>query len=207
MKEASIGAIILAAGMSKRMGKAKLLLSLNGKSVIHHTIANITKHSFSSIILITGQSATDIHKLMYRFPEIETIFNPDYAHGMSTSLKCGIGHMDGEVDAVIIFLADQPLVSTIVVQTMIDTYLSENKNGIFIVRPKYQGVLGHPILIDKSIFHEFYTITGDIGGKHILKKYQDQVKTVHFENRYWGKDIDTPEDFAEIKRYLKDEKI
>src|SRR5690625_5104369 len=190
-ERALIGAIVLAAGMSKRMGKPKLLLPLSGKAVICHTLENVTKCSFSSIQLITGQYDVEIREKLNKFPSIEINYNPDFSQGMSTSLKHGIRQMDGEVDAVVIFLADQPLVSNNVVQSLIEAYLSKNRNEILIIRPSYQGDLGHPVLIDKSVFHEFYTITGDIGGKHILKKFKSQTKIVHFRNRYWGKDIDT----------------
>ena len=198
-----IGAVILAAGMSRRMGKPKLLLPLNGKTVICHTLENVTKTHFSTIRLITGQYDAEIREQLNKYPSIEVIYNPDFAKGMSTSLKCGIRQMDGTVDAAIIFLADQPFVSNIVVQSLIKAYLSGNRNEALIVRPNYQGDVGHPVLIDKSVFQEFYTITGDIGGKHILKKFKNQTKIVYFKHRYWGKDIDTPEDLIEIRKYLK----
>jgi len=163
----------------------------------------VTKTHFSTIRLITGQYNAEIREQLNKYPSIEVIYNPDFAKGMSTSLKCGIRQMDGVVDAAIIFLADQPFVSNIVVQSLIEAYLSGNRNETLIVRPNYQGDVGHPILIDKSVFQEFYTITGDVGGKHILKKFKDQTKIVHFNQRYWGKDIDTPEDLIEIRKYLK----
>ena len=198
-----IGAIILAAGMSKRMGKPKLLLLLNSKTVICHTLEAVTRTHFSTIQVITGQYDTEIQEQLNKYPSIEAIYNSDFSKGMATSLKHGIRQVEGKVDAAVIFLADQPFVSHIVVQSLIQTYFSGNRNETLIVRPCYQGELGHPVLIDKSIFHEFNTITGDIGGKHILKKFKNQTKIVHFKNRYWGKDIDTPEDLIEMKKYLK----
>ena len=111
--------------------------------------------------------------------------------------------MERKVDAAIIFLADQPFIAHLAVQSLIDTYERERENGILIVRPSYQGVLGHPLLIDEYIFKAFHSITGDIGGKHILKKYRQQTRVISFENPTWGKDIDTPEDFLEMRRYLE----
>ncbi len=196
-----IGGVILGAGMSRRMGEPKLLLSLSGKSLIQHTVERVVEHPLSPICLVAGDYVAEIRKQLNKFTGIDIIYNRDFAQGMSTSLKYGIRKMQGLADAAIIFLADQPFLAKDVVQSLIDIYEREKENGILIVRPSYQGVLGHPVLIDKSIFHEFYAITGDIGGKHILKKYRQQARIISFENPIWGKDIDTPEDFTEIRKY------
>lgn len=198
-----IGGIILGAGMSRRMGRPKLLLRLNEKSVIQHTVERVIKHPLSPICLVAGYYVAEIREQLNKFTEIDIKYNPDFAKGMSSSLKYGIQQMEGKVGTAIIFLADQPFIANPVVQSLINTYERERENGILIVRPSYQGVLGHPLLIDESIFKKFHSITGDIGGKHILKKYRQQTRVISFENPIWGKDIDTPEDFAEMRRYLE----
>ena len=130
---------------------------------------------------------------------MEYIRNPNYEKGMSTSLKLGIQHLTEETDAVFIFLADQPFVLDLVIRSMIEQY----NNGIQIVRPVYQGELGHPILIDKSLFKEFQNVLGDQGGKEIIKKYKSQTRLLPFEDAYWGMDIDTLEDYQTGEKYSK----
>jgi CTP:molybdopterin cytidylyltransferase MocA len=102
-------------------------------------------------------------------------------------------------------LADQPLVSSTVIQFLVENYEASRKEGIRIVRPKYQADLGHPILIDAELFNEFYTIEGDSGGKSIIKKYKHVMKIVSFDNPMWGVDVDTPEDFMKMKQYFDSE--
>ncbi|HWO95435.1 MAG TPA: nucleotidyltransferase family protein [Bacillus sp. (in: firmicutes)] len=197
-----IGAIILAAGMSKRMGEPKLLLSIHGQPLFRYVLGPVVESSLQPIILVAGKYIEEIHQHTVDFPEIKIIFNQNYAAGMSTSLKLGIQSIKEHVDAVIIFLADQPLVSSTVIQSLVKNYETSRKEGIRIVRPKYQADLGHPILIDAELFNEFHKLEGDSGGKNIIKKYKHVMNIVSFENPMWGADVDTPEDFMKMKQYF-----
>jgi molybdenum cofactor cytidylyltransferase len=197
-----IGAIILAAGMSKRMGEPKLLLPIHGQPLFRYVLCLVVKSSLHPMIVVAGHYIEEIRQHTVDFPEVTIVFNKNYASGMSTSLKLGIESIYEHVDAAMIFLADQPLVSNTVITSLIETYEASREEGIRIVRPKYQADFGHPILIDAELFNEFLTIEGDSGGKTIIKKYQHVMKTVSFENEMWGADVDTPEDFMKMKQYF-----
>lgn len=201
-KRSTIGAIVLAAGMSKRMGAPKLLLSLHGKSIIRHTVDHVVSQPLSPICIVTGYHLKEIQEKLSDLPEVDIVYNADFSQGMSTSLKCGIQHMQGLTEATIIYLADQPLVDNHVTQSLIDIYQEEKETGTLIVRPIYQDTLGHPVLIDNSLYDEFKVVTGDIGGKQILKKYEKQTTSIVFAEAIWGKDIDTKEDYLNMKKHL-----
>jgi molybdenum cofactor cytidylyltransferase len=128
---------------------------------------------------------------------VEYIYNLDFEKGMSTSLKIGIENMIERSDATFIFLADQPFVPDQVIQTMLEHF----RLGTRIIRPQYQGNLGHPILIDKSLYDEFLKVEGDQGGKEIIKKYKSDTRILSFEDSIWGMDIDTVEDYQNGKQY------
>ncbi|SDL87943.1 NTP transferase domain-containing protein [Bacillus sp. OK048] len=194
-----IGAIILAAGLSKRMGQPKLLLPLKGKPMFRYPLELAIRNQLDPICLIGGQHSKTFETEAADLLNVDYIWNPNYEEGMSTSLKMGIQHLKEETDAVFIFLADQPFVPDLVIQSMIEQY----RNGIRIVRPVYQGDLGHPILIDKSLFKEFQNITGDQGGKEIIKKYKNQTRLLPFEDAFWGMDIDTLKDYQTGENYYK----
>ncbi|MDQ6596597.1 nucleotidyltransferase family protein [Bacillus salipaludis] len=200
-----IGAIILAAGMSKRMGEPKLLLSIQGKPLFRYVLGPVVESSLEPIILVAGKYIEEINQHTVDYPEIKIIFNQNYAAGMSTSLKLGIQSIKEHVDAVMIFLADQPLVSSTVIQSLMEKYEANRKEGIRIVRPEYQGKLGHPVLMDAELFNEFHTIEGDSGGQSIIKKYKHVMKIVSFDNPMWGVDVDTPEDLMKMKQYFDSE--
>ncbi|WHY99897.1 nucleotidyltransferase family protein [Peribacillus simplex] len=197
-----IGVIILAAGMSIRMGEPKLLLPLRGQLLFRHAIDSILGSSMQPIYLVAGKYIEEIRQHSEDYPELKIIHNPNYADGMSTSLKLGVQSIKEHVDAVMIFLADQPLISRVIIQSLIDKYIECKDEGVLIVRPKYKGEVGHPILVDAVLLNEFYTINGDQGGKSIIKKYDAVTETVSFDNSMWGFDIDTPEDFQKVKLHL-----
>ncbi|MEH7012409.1 nucleotidyltransferase family protein [Neobacillus niacini] len=191
-----IGAIILAAGMSKRMGQPKLLLSLKGKSLFRYPLEQAIRNHLNPICLIGGQHMQAFKMEAADLLNVDFIDNPNYEQGMSWSLKLGIEKVKERSDATFIFLADQPFVPDMVIQSMIEQF----HKGSRIVRPLYQGEFGHPILIDKSLYHEFLTIEGDQGGKEIIKKYKSETTILSFDESIWGMDIDTPEDYQIIKQ-------
>jgi molybdenum cofactor cytidylyltransferase len=194
-----IGAIILAAGMSKRMGKPKLLMSLKDKPLFRYPLEQAIRNQLNPICLIGGQHMQAFQMEAADLQNLEYIDNPDYENGMSTSLKKGINNMKGRSDATFIFLADQPFVPDKVIQSMLEQF----RIGTRIVRPQYQGNFGHPILIDKSLYDEFIMIDGDKGGKEIIKKYKSETRILSFEDSIWGMDIDTEEDYQIGKQYSR----
>ena len=197
-----IGAIILAAGMSVRMGEPKLLLPLRGKPLFRHAMDSIHGSSMQPIYLVAGKYMEEIRQHSEDYPELKIIHNPNYADGLSTSLKLGVQSIKEHVDAVMIFLADQPLISLEVIQALIEKYKECKDEGVRIVRPEYKGEAGHPILVDAVILKEFHSIKGDQGGKNIIKKNDAVTETVSFDNSMLGFDIDTPEDFFKVKLHL-----
>lgn len=200
-----IGAVILAAGMSKRMGEPKLLLTLNGKPLFRYPLELAIASGLNPIVLIGGHHIESFREAAGDLKEIEFIHNNQYEQGMSTSLKLGVDSIKKKTEAIMIFLADQPFVSGIVIQTLMEQYKKGFAEGIRIVRPQYNGELGHPILVHESIYSEFLEITGDQGGKEILKKYRGKTKIMPFESPFWGMDIDTFEDYQKGKQYSNED--
>ena len=196
----SIGAVILAAGMSKRMGQPKVLMRLNGKTLVHYPIQLAIIHQLQPIVVIAGKHIDEMKKSLKVTQGIDFVFNPDYESGMASSLKLGIQTVGAKVDAVIVFLADQPFIPNEVVQSLIDHYMLHKEEGVRIVRPQYDGVLGHPILFDRSVFNEFNMINGDQGGRNVIQNNIKYLKIVSFNNRNWGVDIDTPEEYATMQQ-------
>lgn len=199
----NIGSIILAAGLSKRMGKPKLLLDFHGESIISYPVRLATTHHLDPIILVGGQYLQQIKERLIQYENITYIFNPNYESGMASSLKIGIQTVAKDVDATMIFLGDQPCVTDEVIHSLRNECIANKDTGIKIVRPRYDGKEGHPILFDKDLFHEFQSLEGDEGGKRILKKYKDAIKYIDFPVADWGKDIDTEEDYSNLLHQRK----
>lgn len=197
----NIGAIVLAAGMSKRMGRAKLLLPLNEKLLFRYPLELALRQELNPIVLIGGQQIENFQSEASDLRDVEFIRNPNYEQGMASSLKLGIQNIINRTEAVFIFLADQPFVPDQVVQKMIQSYELGLSNGTRVVRPQYNGVPGHPILVHKSLYSEFLLLEGDQGGKEILEKHHEKMQFVLFGHSFWGMDIDTSEDYHNSKQY------
>jgi molybdenum cofactor cytidylyltransferase len=198
----NIGAIILAAGMSKRMGEPKLFLSLNQKPIFRYAVEAAASSQLSPIVVVGGEYSHQLESQLKDMPDVEVVKNVDYQTGMASSLKLGIQAVTGRTDAVLIFLADQPCVPKFVIDSLIETYESYRSTGIRIVRPEYAGAPGHPILFDAELYHEYAGIQGDEGGRSIIQRHKSRVKFISFDEALWGADIDTPEDFKRMQDLL-----
>ena len=189
-----VGAIILAAGQSARMGKPKLFLPYLNVPLIHYPVSLAIEMNLDPIIVVGGKYLQQLQIELNEFSDkIAIIHNPEYRNGMSTSLKAGIDALENEIDGVLIFLGDQPFVSAAVTQKLIQEFKQSKKSKI--VRPRYQVQPGHPILFDKSLFSKFQALSGDEGGKSIIKANVDKLIYVDFENTKLNLDIDTPQDY------------
>lgn len=195
-----IGAIVLAAGLSRRMGEAKQFLPLQGKPLFRHAVERAIANELSPILLIGGEQGERLRRLTSDLPQVEVLDNRAYATGMASSLRVGMEAAGGRVDAVLVFLADQPYVPNHVVQALIHTYAENRAEGVRIVRPVYQDEAGHPVLFDASLIEEFSYVTGDKGGKDIIDKHNAHMKKVSFDCADWNLDVDTPDDYQRVQR-------
>lgn len=198
-----VGSIILAAGLSKRMRKPKLLMDFHGEPVISYPVRLATKQYLYPIILVAGQYIQQMKERLSSYENITYIYNSQFELGMSTSLKLGIQSIAKDVDGVLIFLGDQPCLTNEVIESILMEFKANRGAGIKIVRPRYAGKEGHPILFHKDLFHEFQLLEGDEGGKSILKKYKDAIQYIDFSIDYWGSDIDTEEDYRNLLHQRK----
>lgn len=192
------GAIILAAGQSKRMGQPKLLLPIQQKPMIQYVVDAASHPRIDKILIVTGAHATLLKQKVRKNKKVSFIHNPVYVQGMGTSLRCGMEAMSGEVDAVFVFLGDQPFVSPEVIESMSKHYERKHPNPKKIIRPMYEGKVGHPVLFSTDLVSFFSSLNGDIGGREIIKSQSHLVYTVPFHHEIWGRDIDTPKDFTDV---------
>ena len=193
-----VGAIILAAGTASRMGEPKLLLPFGDGPLIHPTVY-VALQQLQQVVCVTGAYRTQVERVLACYGDaIEIHHNVRFESGMASSLKLGIEVLQGRVDAVLIFLADQPFVQQEVIDALIEHYIQVREGGVSIVRPVYAQQPGHPILFDARLFDDFAVLSGDVGARNVIKQHKDQLAFVHFEKAEWGADIDTPHDYLTL---------
>jgi molybdenum cofactor cytidylyltransferase len=190
----NVTAIVLAAGTSSRMGQPKQLLSYEGKSLVRRAVEAAVHSKARQTIVVTGAASEQVDAELTGLA-VMLVHNPEYADGMSTSLRAGLRAVRPEVDAVVVLLADQPFVTSAIIDALIDLY---EQAGAKIVRPRYGDQPGNPVLWDRSLFDELVAQTGDQGGRVLLQKYASEIAWLEFPDLGQQTDVDTREEYASL---------
>lgn len=196
-----ISAIILAAGLSSRMGKNKLLLPLGKQSIIEHVVEKVSKSCVDEIVVVLGNDAKDIKAVLGRF-DIKTVVNSDYIKGQSTSVKVGIREVDGHAEGALFIMGDQPMIKTGIINDIIHKF-SECKCSIIV--PTYNNKRGNPVLFGNQWFEDLTHVQGDKGGRDIIKNNLDQVSFMEISDDLFLKDIDNDVMYQHIKAKFEKE--
>jgi molybdenum cofactor cytidylyltransferase len=195
-----IGAVILAAGGSSRLGKPKQLLAYKGKTLLQHVVQTALASVAKPVLVVLGseaeamQNATD-EKI------VQTVFNPDWQEGMASSIRCGIkalSETSPSAKGVVLMVCDQPFVSPALLNELMGAH---EKTGKQILACGYGDSFGPPVFFDRSLFDELLRLKGDTGARSIVQRHADAVEVIPFpEGAY---DIDTQADYESLKSFGK----
>jgi len=186
-----ITAIILAAGQSKRMGTAKMLLPFGESTIIESVIANVLQSGVDRVFVVVGADRGILEEKIRQLP-VTIIFNPLYATGMLSSVQCGFENADASVQAAVIVLGDQPSLSPATIEHLVAAH-RRTKKGI--VLPVYRGRRGHPILIDTKYKKEIQRLNPHIGLRELIRNHTEDIFEVEVGTDAILQDIDTPGDY------------
>jgi len=186
-------AVVLAAGRSSRMGRNKLLLKIDGVTILDRLLS-ILNSVLDNIILVTGYDPDPIKKIAKGY-NVKIVHNPDFDKGMTTSFKAGLRVID--TDAVFLILGDQLGLEMSLLRRMISAM--EDSNAL-IVSPKYKDKKGHPTLFRRPIFDELLSLgDSDIIRDVVLRHEAEQITV---EGTEWTTlDFDTQNDFKIAKKF------
>lgn len=192
-----IAALVLAAGQSRRMGGPnKLLLELDGKPMLRRAVEAALAARLAPVIVVTGHMREAAEAAIAGMP-VRAVHNPDYAGGLSTSLRAGLAALPAEVDAALVCLADMPRITGRLIRRIVAAY--NPVEGRAIVVPTHRGKRGNPVLWDRRFFAEMRGLAGDVGARHLIGENEDAVAEVEVEDDAVLLDIDTPEALAEAR--------
>jgi molybdenum cofactor cytidylyltransferase len=195
-KISNIEALVLAAGLSRRMNTNKLLLKIGDKTIIQKTIDNLLLSSISSVTVVLGNMKEEIVESLAGY-KISIVENEYYAEGMGTSLLAGVRMImeRKKCDAIMFFNGDMPFIKPSTIDAIVKKHLETQAKVIF---PCCYGERGHPVLVDKSLFPELLSVSGDIGAREILQKYAQQTVFLNTNDTGIYQDIDNPDDYRRI---------
>ena len=191
-----ISAIVLAAGNSSRLnGESKQLLEFQGKTLLRRAVETAVAARFHSTVVVLGANAEILRKEIEDLP-VEIVVNENWATGMSSSIKIGLSELIKEyLDAVLIMLCDQPLLTTKILFDLCDVFARTQKP---LAACEYQNTAGVPALFSNKVFIELMDLQESEGAKKILKKYEGKIALVDAPEA--ALDIDTLEDYEKLKQ-------
>ncbi len=185
----------MASGFSKRMEKEKLLLPIAGIPLIEHVIKAAQSPHLDEVILIyRNESVKEIGTKYLK----NIIFNAHADMGQSAAVKLGTSSANEKTDAFMFFVGDQPFLSAKMINILIDIFKDYPDK---IIVPVYNGKKGGPVIFPAKFKNELLALSGDSGGRSIIEKHKDEVKTVEIENTDAGIDVDTQNEYEKIIGY------
>ena len=191
MADAGIGAVLLAAGRGTRFGAApKLLAALDGKPLVRHAAEAALASKVRPVVVVLGAHADAVRTALDGL-DVAFVVNPDFAAGLSTSLRSGLSVLPADSPAAVILLGDMPRVTAGQIDRLAAAYRAARPFPAAIV-PVVEGRRGNPVLLDRRILGDaLASLSGDHGAGPLLKGRTDVLEIAGEPGT--ALDVDTPE--------------
>lgn len=192
------GAVIVAAGLSSRMGSFKPLLPIAGKPALQREVECFLSAGVSSIIVVCGHRADEVRLALEPYGDaVQAVFNPDYRGDMFLSVKLGVKALPGDVDAFFFLPADCPAVSGKTLERLVRAFAASDEP---ICIPMHAGRRGHPPLLPAKLLPALLEYDGQGGLKGFMSQYSKLEVSV--EDPEISRDMDTPEEYEKLLSVL-----
>jgi molybdenum cofactor cytidylyltransferase len=194
-----VAAIVLAAGLSQRMGNPKMTLPWKGSTVLGSVIDTIHASGIKEITVVTGGSRELVEAIVddMRF-FVAKCFNQNFSNGeMLDSIKTGLSSLGSDSCAAMIALGDQPQVETLVVATLVEKY---SQTGKKIIVPSFHNRRGHPWLISRKYWEEILGMKTGQTMRDFFALHRDDIEYLVVDTPSVLQDLDTPEDYLRAIR-------
>jgi molybdenum cofactor cytidylyltransferase len=193
-----VGAVILAAGESRRMGQPKMLLPWGNTTIIRQVCQRVVASpGLHEVVVVAGRWQEDIQKQLADLP-VRVIQNPRYADAeMLSSLKIGLEAIWESCDACMVVLGDQPSIEQAVIGQVLQAY-AELRGQIVV--PVYANRRGHPLVIDRSFWGAILDLPENAAPRDVLRANRQAVYPLNVNTPTVVEDIDTPDDYGQASR-------
>jgi molybdenum cofactor cytidylyltransferase len=191
----SSAGVVLAAGASRRMGRAKQLLPVGGRPLLEGVVASAGASRLDEVVVVLGARADEILAAV-DLGRARPVRNPDHAVGMSTSLRAGLAALGPEVDRAMIILGDQPAISADLLDELLDL---QERSGLPAAALSFAGLLHPPVVLARELWGDLASLEGDVGCRAVIRARPELAAALPAEGD--GRhpvDVDTPEDYARL---------
>jgi molybdenum cofactor cytidylyltransferase len=192
----TVAGVILAAGRSTRMApRNKLLETIGERPVIARVADTALASGVKPVVVVAGFEAGRIAEAL-RGLDVACVHNPDFATGLSTSLRAGLAALPADCDGALILLGDMPFVKTGDLAALIAAFAAKDRNSICV--PVRHGRVGNPVLWGRAYFPEMMRLSGDAGAKRLLEVHRERITEIEAVSDGIFADIDTRFDLARL---------
>ena len=194
MTSRSVGAIVLAAGGSRRMGQPKQLLPFRERTLLRHAAETVVASVCRPIVVVIGANSNVVKRELQSLPVL-IAHNPEWLSGIGSSLRVAIATLRAfdDLEGAVITLADQPLVTSSALNRIVKAHYASGKQ---IVASEYADTHGVPVFIGEQFFDEIAALQGDQGAKCVIARHLEAMTTVPLGED--SLDIDTPMDYERL---------
>ncbi|WP_460748127.1 nucleotidyltransferase family protein [Nocardiopsis oceani] len=188
-----VAGLLLAAGSGSRLGRPKALVEVGGERLVDRGVRTLNRGGCGPVLVVLGAADTSVAGAL-------TVNNPDWSTGMGSSVRAGIDALPDAVDAVLVALADQPLVTAEAVNRLVEAY----EQGARAAVATYNGNPRNPVMLGREHWSTVYSMAEqDVGARPFLRTYSHLVTTVACDDIASPEDIDTEEDLARLTEILE----
>jgi len=194
-----IGAVLLAAGSGSRMGhRPKSLLELGGVPLIRRQLIALSGAGVDEVVVVLGHYAKEIEPVVQTFP-VTIVHNPDPDQGQVSSQRLGLAALGGKLDAVIVALADQPLLNAQDITDLISAF-KKRPEGSQVVFPRVNGDRGNPVIFTQEVREQILHSGLQVGCRQWQTTHPELVTPFDTDNRRYQVDLETEDDIVRFER-------
>lgn len=194
----TVGAVLLAAGSASRMGhQPKCLLELGGVSLIRRQLIALSGAGVDEVVVVLGHYADQIEPAVQSFP-ISVVHNPNPDDGQVSSLRIGLQTLSSKLDAVVVGLADQPLINAQDITDLIAAYKKRPEQA-GVVQPSVDGLPGNPVMFSAQVRDDILAGASNVGCKQWQASNPSLVHHWATSNARYRVDVDTPDDITALE--------
>lgn len=195
-----IGAVLLAAGEGRRLnGIVKAAIEMQGVPLIRRALFGLSGAGVDEVVVVLGYQAELLEPMVQDFP-VTIVRNTNYASGQMSSVQLGLESLTGTFDAVLICLADQPLLNTQDLSALIGAFKKRTSGSVVI--PRVNGQRGNPVIFDWQVRNEILSGQKNLGCRNYIAKNPELVSIFETDNDHYVVDLDTPEDIEKLQKRL-----
>jgi molybdenum cofactor cytidylyltransferase len=196
-----IAALVLAAGRSTRMGGPnKLLAEVGGRPLVRIAVEEALASRAKPVIVVTGHQRDKVEAALTGL-NVTRVHNPNFADGLSTSVKTGLAALPEDIDGAIVCLGDMPQVTATLIDKLIAAF--DPERGALVVVPVIDGKRGNPVVWARRFFPELMALDGDVGARQLIGRYPEAVAEMALTDTAALVDVDTPDALDRVKAELE----